>query len=69
VSSPTAIAINNALVWGWARPSRLPVRADGDSSDAALAAGQIDQHRIDDLAKLEMFLGVDERGRLGARDR
>jgi predicted nucleic acid-binding protein len=36
---------------------------------AAVAAGQIDQHRIDDPLELEMFLRLAERGRLGAGER
>jgi predicted nucleic acid-binding protein len=37
--------------------------------DAALSGGQIEQHRIDDLSELEMFIRLAERGRLGAGER
>lgn len=36
---------------------------------AALAAGQIDQHSIDDAVELEIFLRLAKRGRLGAGER
>jgi predicted nucleic acid-binding protein len=37
--------------------------------DAALVAGQIDQHCVDDAEELEMFLRLARRGRLGAGER
>ena len=37
--------------------------------NAALAAGLLDQQRIDDLAEVELFLRLAERGRLGAGER
>ena len=37
--------------------------------NAAVAAGLLDQQRIDDLAEVEMFLRLAERGRLGAGER
>ncbi len=37
--------------------------------NAALAAGLLDQQRIDDLAEVEIFLRLAERGRLGAGER
>jgi predicted nucleic acid-binding protein len=37
--------------------------------NAALAAGLLDQQRVDDLAEVEMFLQLAKRGRLGAGER
>jgi predicted nucleic acid-binding protein len=37
--------------------------------NAALKAGLLDEHRIDDTVELELFLRMAERGRLGAGER